>query len=147
MTGTRARSPADMAKVNKSMLLPEQLNAQLQDHEQRTGATFTRQAIAALLQYLYSRADGPDPRWMEFAIALDRGKLSLEQVYNRYLDQELEWTAEWVKRLGAVAEPHKKGKRPKGANQTYEESVRGLVSADFARAMRAINAAKRRHAK
>jgi len=69
-----------MGKAQKTMMVPEDLYKLIEYQEQRTGATFTRQAVAALLRYFLSEPTGPDSIWMRMAIALERGNLRVMDV-------------------------------------------------------------------
>ena len=66
-----------MAKVQKTVMVPEDLYRLVQSFEKQTGASFTRITIAALLQYLFTRPEGPDPLWMEHAVSLELGEVQV----------------------------------------------------------------------
>jgi len=61
----------NVAKTQKTFYLDDDLIRLLNAHAKRTGASFTRQVTAAVIQYLFSDPNGPLPRWMELAVELD----------------------------------------------------------------------------
>ena len=66
-----------MGKAQKTMMVPEDLYRLISAQERQTGSTFTRQAIAAFLQYFFADPNGPDPIWMNAVIAIENGEISL----------------------------------------------------------------------
>ena len=66
-----------MAKMQKTVMVPEDLYRLLQSCEKQSGASFTRITVAALLQYLFTRSEGPDPLWMEYAVSLELGEIGV----------------------------------------------------------------------
>ena len=71
---------ASVGKAQKSLLINEDLVRLLEAHQKRTGASFTKQVTAAVLQYLFEHPRGPDPYWMEHAVALDAGETNLGEI-------------------------------------------------------------------
>ena len=78
-----------MAKKQRSLLLDENLARLVDAYQQITGATFTRVIAAALIQYLLDRASGPDSRWMRFAVALERGDVTLPDISLQNAEQKV----------------------------------------------------------
>ena len=79
-----AQEPKRMAKAQKTMMVPEDLYKLIASQERTKGATFTRQAVAALLAYFFTEPDGPDPLWMEAVVAVENGDLKIGQVPQWY---------------------------------------------------------------
>jgi len=69
-----------MAKVQKGIMVPEDLYRLIADHERRTGGTFTRITVAALLQFFLSRPEGHDAAWINYAVALEKGERTVSEV-------------------------------------------------------------------
>ena len=70
----------NMAKTQKTFLLNSQLLELVDKVSERSGATFTRQVTAALLQYFFADPRGPDPRWMEYAVGLENSAITLGNI-------------------------------------------------------------------
>jgi hypothetical protein len=87
-----------MAKVQKSLLINEDLVRLLDAHAKLTGASFTRQVTAAVLQYLFSDPSGPNRSWMEFAVELDSGELNIAE--------KTPFVAGYDKDAGTIAAEH-----------------------------------------
>lgn len=67
-----------VAKAQKTMMVPEDLYRLIAEQERRAGATFTRQAIAAFMQYFFTDPlSSPDHLWMRAAIAVENGEISM----------------------------------------------------------------------
>jgi len=66
-----------MAKTQKTLLLNDQLLRLADAQGKRTGASFTRIVTAAMLQYLFTHPDGPEQLWMEHAVALELGEITV----------------------------------------------------------------------
>ena len=66
-----------MAKKQRTIQLPDDVFKLADAIETRTGARFNRQVLAAMLQYFFTNPHGPDPLWMEWAVAIERGELSI----------------------------------------------------------------------
>jgi hypothetical protein len=75
-----------MAKVQKTFLINEELHRLVRDHENQTGASFTRTVTAALLQYFFQDPEGPNPVWMEEAIGLEYGEHTVADMPERMLE-------------------------------------------------------------
>jgi len=77
-----------MGKVQKSLMLPEELHRIVQTLEDKQGASFTRIMTAALLQYLFHRyiqeesspGGGPEQGWMKLAIFVERGTYTVREI-------------------------------------------------------------------
>ena len=78
--------PRPMAKIQKSLLINEDLVRLLDAHAKRTGASFTRQVTAAVIQYLFSDPNGPLPRWMELAVELDDASITADGIIDECED-------------------------------------------------------------
>lgn len=63
-----------VAKVQKSLLLNEDLVKLIDAQGKFTGASFTRIMTAAVIQYFFSDPIGPDTRWMECAVEIENGE-------------------------------------------------------------------------
>ncbi len=82
-----------MSKVQKSLLINEDLVRLLDAHAKRKGASFTRQVTAAVLQYLFTEPSGPQEIWMQYAVGLDDGEFTVGDMPAKReedLDLELE---------------------------------------------------------
>lgn len=79
MSRTDMEAPA-VAKSQKTFYLEDHVARLLDAYQRRTGATFTRAVTAALLQFLLSEPSGPDQEWMEFAVDLEDGLSSIEDI-------------------------------------------------------------------
>ncbi len=66
-----------MAKQQRTTHLPGELFRLTEAFEARSGAKFNRQVLAALLQYFFTHPEGPDPQWMHWAVAIERGELTV----------------------------------------------------------------------
>ena len=64
-------------KTQKGFHLDNELLARFAALEELHGASFTRLMSAAALQYLFANPDGPDTIWMQAAVAMNNGKLTL----------------------------------------------------------------------
>ncbi len=69
-----------MAKVQKTVLLPESLNARIVEEEERTGVPFARIISAAVTQYLFSRPMPPDPVWMRLAVDIEKANVAPDEI-------------------------------------------------------------------
>ena len=70
-----------MNKTKKSLMLPAQLASRAKEVELRTGITFTRQCVAALLMFLHPALTGIDRQsWIAAAVALQAGSITLDSV-------------------------------------------------------------------
>ena len=78
-TAARGR-PQNMAKVQKTVFIPEDLYELLQEEERSKGASISRVITAALLQRYFRDAAGPAEVWMRMAIALEKGELELTEI-------------------------------------------------------------------
>lgn len=87
-----------VAKVQKSLMLAEDLHRLVQVVEEKSGASFTRIMTAGVLSYLFNsfqnpvkgQAHGPDPTWMRTAVLLERGDLSVRDLALALLDNLIE---------------------------------------------------------
>ncbi len=100
-----------MAKVNKSMLLNEGLIRLIDSIQQKTGVSFTRVMTASVLQYLFHDTYGPERRWMEAAVAVERGEINvgeagkwLAQRHLKELEQQRQLAKEDAE-IGCPASP------------------------------------------
>lgn len=65
-----------------------------------SGASFTRLSTASFLAYLFdgvalrddSRSAGPDYYWMRYAVRLERGDLTIDDIANDMFESQLETT-------------------------------------------------------
>ena len=69
-----------LSKTQKTFYLHDNLIRLLDFLQSRTGASFTRQVTAAVIQYLFSRPDGPDPLVMEASVKLENAELSFDDL-------------------------------------------------------------------
>lgn len=83
--------PRGMAKAQKSMMVPEDLYKLIADREAQTGTTFTRQAIAAFLAYFFAEPPGPNPFWMQMAIAIEKGEASVGDTLLLAAEDDFRW--------------------------------------------------------
>jgi len=88
-----------MAKAQKTVMVPEDLYRVAQKIEEATGASFTRTVTAALIQYLFQDACGPDPVWMRLAVALERGDVTVPELRRAAIEHEIK-TAEMMLGVG-----------------------------------------------
>ena len=61
-------------------MVSEDLYRLIADHERRTGGTFTRITVAALLQFFLSRPEGHDSAWINYAVALEKGERTVSEI-------------------------------------------------------------------
>lgn len=99
----RETEGSSVGKAQKSLLINEDLVRLLDLMQKRTGASFTRQVTASVLQYLFDRPEGPDPYWMELAVGLDDGTLDLDGIIG---ERESAAEAEADLTSGLQVEPH-----------------------------------------
>lgn len=69
-----------MAKQQRSTQLPPDIFRLTDDAESATGAKFNRQVLAALLKYFCSKPDATNRRWMEAAVAVEKGQIGVGDV-------------------------------------------------------------------
>ncbi|MBU0718922.1 MAG: hypothetical protein KJ749_11790 [Planctomycetes bacterium] len=79
-----------MAKVQKTFYVNDSLARFLDAHQASTGVSFTRIMNAALIQYFFLDPDSPDPEWMERAIALERGEITIGDLPERLMKEAME---------------------------------------------------------
>jgi len=77
INGTEARQ---MAKTQKTIMVPDELYRLFAMQEKRTGVTFARQAVAAFCSYFFSSRNGPDPVWLEAIVALETAELTIPEL-------------------------------------------------------------------
>ena len=70
---------AKMAKKQRSLLLDEDLARLIDAFQGTTGATYTRVITAAVVQYFFDHPH-PDAKWMQVAVALERGDLTVGDI-------------------------------------------------------------------
>ncbi len=94
-----------VAKKQKNALLDEGVCELVDILQKLSGATFPRIVTAALMQYIFDglqdadpdNLPGPDPLWMNIAVRIERGELSVDDVPSALLDAAIEGKAYWVK--------------------------------------------------
>ena len=69
-----------MAKSQKTFYLNDDLTRLLDHISKRSGASFTRLVTAALLSYVFETPEGPADLWMQYAVSLDLGELSVGDI-------------------------------------------------------------------
>ena len=114
-----------MAKVQKSFFLHEDLDKLVQLIEERSGASFTRTVTAALIRYIFDGANdpqpaamfGPDPVWMQIAVALERGRLAVDDIPDEMHNLAIKSVEELLKC------------QPSGTDDVYLEDLRSRLSA------------------
>jgi len=79
-----------MSKIQKALMLNEDIVRLLDAHQNSTGVSFTRIMTAAVLAYLYKDMNGPDVYWLRLATAVDRGQLPVADIPLRALDDILD---------------------------------------------------------
>lgn len=104
-----------LAKKQRTIQLPEEVFRLADAIEARTGARFNRQMLAALLQYYFTSADGPDPLWMKHAVAIEKGDASVGDMPERRV-------TDFAHRLRFEADSSNRGK--------MVESYGGVVDSD-----------------
>lgn len=72
-----ATESSKMAKIQKSLMVNEDLIRLIEAHQRRTGASFTRVMTAAVMQYLFTQPEGPDALWMEHAVELELDEITV----------------------------------------------------------------------
>lgn len=111
MDKTRPPEERNMAKIQKSFYLNPDFCELIADYEKRTGASFTRVMTASSLSFLFGGylymepppqehwldddtppGDTPKPHagWMELAVALERGEISISDVIPEILKARIE---------------------------------------------------------
>lgn len=78
--GLERMEPRGMRKVQKTVMIPEDLYRLISHIEKTTGASFTRLTIAGLLQHLFSDPTGPNPAWMEYTVSLELGEIRVSDL-------------------------------------------------------------------
>lgn len=86
VSDTMARSK----KSQKNFWLDNDLLEWLDDHISLTGASATRIISAALLDYFFEHADGPDPLWMQQVVALEKGEADIHDIPKSFVRSKLE---------------------------------------------------------
>ncbi len=76
-----------MAKKQRSIQLPEDIFNLTDAVEKQTGARFNRQLLAAILQWVFTNAYGPEGSWMELAVEIEQGRCSVGDVPKKRLEQ------------------------------------------------------------
>ena|GEM_PF-7086972 len=66
-----------VAKTQRSFYLNDDLSRLLEAHSKATGASFTRMMTAAVLKYLFTHPSGPGSEWMEHAVSLELGEITV----------------------------------------------------------------------
>lgn len=89
MPGLNTTERTTMAKVQKGLLLNEELAQLIDAIANTTGASFTKIVTAALVQHLLGDLGPPRPRWMRLAVALEHGDLDLRGVLHTIQDEKL----------------------------------------------------------
>jgi len=84
--GTRE---VQMAKVQKTFYLNDDLERVVDALSSSTGASFTKIVTAALIRYILGDFPTPDPEWMKQAVALERGEISLPRLLLRCYDHKM----------------------------------------------------------
>lgn len=69
-----------MRKEQRSVQLPPDIYELAEAFEQGRGVRFNRQVLAALLQFYFGDAKGPDWSWVRLAVAIEKGTTSIEEV-------------------------------------------------------------------
>jgi len=69
-----------MRKEQRSVQLPPDIYELAEAFEQGRGVRFNRQVLAALLQFYFGDANGPDWSWLRLAVAIEKGTTSIEEV-------------------------------------------------------------------
>ena len=86
-----------MAKKQRSIQLPEDIYLLADAFEQRTGARFNRQVLAAMMQFLCADV-APDSVWIEFAVEVERANLEVAETMLRFAERKLleaKWNVEF----------------------------------------------------
>lgn len=90
-----------MAKVQKSIQFPVDVYRLIEELESRYGAKVNRQALAAFLQFMFTRPEGPDTRWIRMAVMLEKGAIGLPDVPVMVAEEEMKEAQEqkerWIK--------------------------------------------------
>jgi len=82
-----------LSKTQKTFYLDDDLIRLLNAHARRTGASFTRQVTAAVIQYLFSDPAGPRPRWMSLAVELDEGHIAVDGIIDECVaEAHIQWS-------------------------------------------------------
>ena len=111
-----------MSKVQKTFYLNPQLDTLVDHVTKSTGASFTKIVTAALIKYLLGTLRPPSPKWMQYAVALERGDLELPDILLRIADDRVQ---EATERLNSA----RKRRFSEGVSNTYLvhcDEVRGL---------------------
>jgi len=83
MTDTATGARQAMPKIQKTVMLPESLCHLIEAHLDRSGTTLARMVAASILQYLLSRAWGPDKFWMLLATELEKEGVTFGDVLKK----------------------------------------------------------------
>jgi hypothetical protein len=95
--GESSTEDQNVARANKSLTVPEQLNTLIEAVQRATGATFTRLATAALLKYVFGELVHPEElnsiritsgsgTWMNLAYLLEKDQLEVGKIVDELLD-------------------------------------------------------------
>lgn len=87
-----------MAKVQKTLMVPEDLYRLTQAIEEKRGTSFAHIVVTALLFYLFSRyrdeenglRGGAHPDWMRAAVMLERGDLTVPDIPEALINDTIE---------------------------------------------------------
>lgn len=80
---------ATVSKRQKNVQLEDSLCDFVDEMQQLTGATYSRIVTAALLHYFFDEPWGRDPIWMQLAVALERGDVTLPYAASRAIEYRL----------------------------------------------------------
>ncbi len=75
---TKKRSA--MAKIQKSVFIPDRLVKYVEAHERVSGTHISRVVTAALLKYFFDSHDSPEREWMRYAMAVEKGETLPEDI-------------------------------------------------------------------
>jgi len=125
-----------MAKIQKNLQLPDGVAAWFDEMERETGATHSRIALAAILQFTLSNDRAS---WMRYAVMVDKEELPFEQVPIKYWERQIaicEAMLKWgelpdaVKEDGTALSDEERTKHQARAKQQLAEAKKKLYDAE-----------------
>ncbi len=105
---------ATVAKVQKTIMVHEDLYRVIEAIEAKSGASFPRIVTAALLQHVLQtfanpevdQPHGPESTWMNAAVLLERGEVSVADLPGQLLRESVQGRERWINALTNEDQPN-----------------------------------------